>query len=159
MKIKWKVAAPPVGRYRSFEKRGWPTAYYKDGKPAVFVHCKEAYLPADVKAGKCFHFEVSFCHHNHAKAGNSWTLLKASVCCSFKELQDRVQRKLEARPEYAPRPKAPPEAVPARCCANCAWHQRGTVRGFDESFDESRCSKKVAHCASTNVCALFEVKL
>ena len=28
MKIKWEVQSVPTGRYRSFSRRGWPTAYF-----------------------------------------------------------------------------------------------------------------------------------
>ena len=33
MKLIWKVAEAPTGRFRSFDKRGWPSATYetKDG--------------------------------------------------------------------------------------------------------------------------------
>lgn len=54
MKYKWKVDPPPIGRYRSFERRGWPTAYYCDENEscAAWIMCEDKYCPADVKTGK-----------------------------------------------------------------------------------------------------------
>jgi len=39
LKIKWKVAAAPTGRYRSFQHRSWPSAYVGDSQIA-YVVCK-----------------------------------------------------------------------------------------------------------------------
>lgn len=40
--LKWKVDSPPVGRYRSFDVRGWPSAQYtKSGKAAAHVTCQD----------------------------------------------------------------------------------------------------------------------
>lgn len=53
MKVKWKVAEVPTGRYRSFDTRGWPTASYEDGSFAGSIYCtsNEAYVPSRVKTG------------------------------------------------------------------------------------------------------------
>ena len=51
MKIKWHVAAIPTGRYRSFERRGWPSAEYADGRIAAWITCADDYYPPDVRAG------------------------------------------------------------------------------------------------------------
>lgn len=50
-KLFWKVAAHPSGPYASFERRGWPTAYYSNGDPAAILMCEEDYIPANVKKG------------------------------------------------------------------------------------------------------------
>ena len=49
--IKWKVDEEPTGRYRSFDKRGWPNASYKDKEesPAARIRCEDEYIPANVK--------------------------------------------------------------------------------------------------------------
>ena len=36
-KVKWKVASAPTGRYRSFERRGWPGADYEGDIPAASI--------------------------------------------------------------------------------------------------------------------------
>lgn len=74
MKIVWKVTEAPTGRYRSFERRSWPTAYYgsTDGKPAAFLECEDAYVPARVREGAHAPIKVIVLHHNHPEAGKSW---------------------------------------------------------------------------------------
>lgn len=54
MKVKWIVAPKPTGRYRSFEKRGWPHAEYEDGQYAGSIVCTDQtqnYVPSQVKTG------------------------------------------------------------------------------------------------------------
>ncbi len=53
MKYKWRVQPEPTGRYRSFEKRGWPDAHYCDEteSPCADIICEEEYVPRDVKSG------------------------------------------------------------------------------------------------------------
>jgi len=37
-KLVWRVGSEPTGRYRSFEKREWPSATFgKDGDLAVYL--------------------------------------------------------------------------------------------------------------------------
>ena len=52
MKIIWKVAPVPTGRYRSFEERGWPSAEYENQEPAAWISCPgKEYIPSEVKIG------------------------------------------------------------------------------------------------------------
>lgn len=58
VKLKWLVAEPPSGRYRSFEKRAWPTADYAyTDFIAARISCEDPYRQADVKTGD--HSELS----------------------------------------------------------------------------------------------------
>ena len=50
-KIKWRVQPAPTGRYRSFDRRGWPSAEYSDGQLAASIRCEDAYYPAHAKTG------------------------------------------------------------------------------------------------------------
>jgi hypothetical protein len=52
MKYKWKVSSVPTGRYRSFEKRCWPSAEYADGSFAAEIYCEDSYEPWRVKCGE-----------------------------------------------------------------------------------------------------------
>lgn len=53
IKLFWKVSEPPTGRYRSFDVRCWPNAYYgKDGKIAAHITCDDEYRPKNVKSGE-----------------------------------------------------------------------------------------------------------
>ena len=51
VKLKWKVDPAPTGRFRPFQKRSWPYAYYDGDNPAVAIYCVDDYVPADVKSG------------------------------------------------------------------------------------------------------------
>lgn len=51
MKIKWRSQPAPTGRYRSFEKRGWPHAEYENGKIAASIECEDEYIASNVKTG------------------------------------------------------------------------------------------------------------
>lgn len=48
---KWRVAPEPEGRYRAFDKRGWPRANYANGSPcaAIVSTIGEEYVPARVR--------------------------------------------------------------------------------------------------------------
>src|SRR5208282_1286331 len=51
-KIRWKVDSAPTGRYRSFSKRGWPSADYANGDIAAHILCEDEYIPSNIKEGK-----------------------------------------------------------------------------------------------------------
>jgi hypothetical protein len=51
LKYRWKLPPAPTGRYRSFEKRGWPDAMVGDTCIAS-IHCEDNYVPRAVKVGK-----------------------------------------------------------------------------------------------------------
>lgn len=44
-KLKWVVCPAPEGRFRSFEKRGFPSADYENGHSAAKIYCELAYHP------------------------------------------------------------------------------------------------------------------
>lgn len=49
-KLKWQVSSAPTGRYRSFERRGWPMAYAGD-KVIAHMTCEDDYVPKKVREG------------------------------------------------------------------------------------------------------------
>lgn len=112
VKLHWKVDPSPVGKYRSFEKRAWPTAYYgKGGKPAAFIRCEDAYCPADVKEGSHGELTIDIAHHQHPKAGNSWTLMRlARRAKTLDEARSMVAEFIARHPEVHPRPAPAPVA-------------------------------------------------
>ena len=57
IKLKWQVAPAPTGRYRSFEKRGWPSADYETGQPAITLYCDTGYSASAAKSGE--HGEIT----------------------------------------------------------------------------------------------------
>jgi len=50
----WKVGDAPVGRYRSFDHRSWPSAYFdkKHDLAAAYLSCEDSYAPWRVREGK-----------------------------------------------------------------------------------------------------------
>jgi len=51
IKYAWKVQSAPTGRYRSFERRGWPSAETPDGDTIAMLACKDEYTPYRVRTG------------------------------------------------------------------------------------------------------------
>jgi hypothetical protein len=64
MKLKWRVQEVPTGRYRSFQRRGWPNATYPDGKLAASISCEDDYQPHNVKVGKHAPLKVRVCDYS-----------------------------------------------------------------------------------------------
>jgi len=50
VKIKWEVNPAPTGRFRSFQRRGWPVGMLTTNQ-RVLLSCEDDYVPAKVKAG------------------------------------------------------------------------------------------------------------
>lgn len=117
MKLYWKVAEAPTGRYRAFDHRSWPTAYYvtpgvrKDAEvlpPAAFLYCEDSYCPQDVRAGTHKEITIKVLHHQHPEAmgprGSSWkvfTLKKRAA--TLDEAKQLVQDFLDKHPDWHPK--------------------------------------------------------
>lgn len=49
----WKVDPPPVGKYRGFETRAWPSANFKGTERcAAHITCVQEYVPRLIKEAK-----------------------------------------------------------------------------------------------------------
>lgn len=98
MKIKWRVAAAPTGRYRSFDKRGWPMAETADkGEPVFRLDCADAYVPRLVREGK--HAEIEIRVRCGRKETDGW---------QWKRLVKRAATLDEAKAIVAPVYRAEP---------------------------------------------------
>lgn len=64
-KIKWRVDPAPTGRYRSFEKRGWPGADYSTGAAAAQIYSTtgQAYIPSLARTGQHAPLELRVAEH------------------------------------------------------------------------------------------------
>lgn len=108
VRLKWKVGEPPIGRYRSFDKRGWPTAYYADDRPAAHIDCDDAYAPSRVRAGAHGELSVRIAQYHHteaerkAKGAFTWRTLKKKVK-TLAEAKDLAARAIAARPDIRPK--------------------------------------------------------
>lgn len=70
LKIKWVVQPQAVGRYRSFERRGWPVAEYADGTTAGSIRCVDDYVPRVVKNGN--HEPLTLMVADHSQTPFKW---------------------------------------------------------------------------------------
>jgi hypothetical protein len=99
-KLKWRVADRPTGRYRSFERRGWPNADYENGKPAAMLRCQDEYVPKCVKDGDHGLIEIYVADHS----GEQWRWRKAiNRAVTLDYAKSLVRRILEAHPTFVPK--------------------------------------------------------
>lgn len=105
-KIKWKVSEPPSGKYRSFEPRGWPSAYFidKEQNPAGYILCEDEYIPKNVKTGnhRTLALYVADYSKSNAETGRFvWRKAKKyfTTLQEAKEALDRIYKKY---PEILP---------------------------------------------------------
>lgn len=107
MKIKWRVAEAPTGRYRAFQRRGWPAAEWPDGKVAAMLSCEDDYSPARAR-GEVHHAEIRvyIADHSHLTTDGrptfQWKLCKARAR-SLEQAKRIAERMLELYPQFHPR--------------------------------------------------------
>jgi len=106
-KIKWTVGAAPTGKYRSFEKRAWPSADYQDAKESscAMIQCEDRYEPSMAKTGNHKELTVYIADYSAptiaAKGRWTWRALKKR-CTTLQEAKDLVQDFLEKNPTFQP---------------------------------------------------------
>lgn len=102
--IKWRMAPVPTGRYRSFERRGWPVAWYMPaGKPCAFINCEDEYRPSKVRTGEHAQLTIVVCHHQHPERGNSWVRFKLrKTAKTLEEAKRLVYEFCKEHPHFAP---------------------------------------------------------
>jgi hypothetical protein len=101
MKIKWKVSDIPTGRYRSFEKRAWPHAYYNDKNesPMAMILCEDAYIPSEIKEGN--HALLDLYVADHSIKPWKWRKTVRQFK-TLKEAKAGLLRILKSNPELVP---------------------------------------------------------
>ena len=109
IKLKWRVGTVPVGRYRSFEKRAWPSADYADGRPAAYIRCECAYHPRMVRDGSHPPLKVIIADYSNPSnktdnCGFTWITLK-SRCATLAEAKQAVIDILAEYPHLMSNPK------------------------------------------------------
>jgi hypothetical protein len=95
--LKWKVDEAPTGRYRSFQSRGWPSAEYKDGRPAAAIYCEDSYEPANARTGK--HAPLSVRVADHSVTPWKWRTVKQRFA-TLQEAKDGITKLLEQFPKF-----------------------------------------------------------
>lgn len=82
IKLKWKMADAPTGRFKSFHKRGWPSAT-KHGTdiPMASIECEDSYTADKAKSGEHAELIVRIADWtpptDKTKARWQWRTLKA----------------------------------------------------------------------------------
>lgn len=97
MKYKWKVQPAPTGRYRSFEKRGWPTADYENGRVAASIECEDDYRPQNAKEGK--HSLLTVRIADHSTKPFTWKKITKRFA-TLQEAKDAVDEIFKKYPEF-----------------------------------------------------------
>ena len=108
MKLKWQVAPKPTGAFRSFERRGWPSATW-NGYAAVQLTCDEEYVPSIARLCKHLEITIMVAQHNIREKEPEgpafrWRTLKkrASSLDEAKEMaEDFLNRNLYFMPKEA----------------------------------------------------------
>ena len=93
-KLKWRVSPAPTGRYRSFERRGWPSADLGE-RSMVTLYCEDEYVPADIRSGNHGPIKVHVANRHTDRPQFTWRTLKqrATTLAEAKELaQDFFDR-------------------------------------------------------------------
>lgn len=110
MKLIWRVAPAPTGRYRVFQKRGWPSADWPNGQCAVMLSCEDAYSPARAR-GEVPHEEIRVyvADHSHlttdGRPNFQWKLCKVRAR-SLEQAKRVAERVLELYPQFHPRDRS-----------------------------------------------------
>lgn len=98
MKLKWKAAEAPTGPYRAFQRRAWPMAYLKDGRPAFMLTCPDAYVPGLVREGKHGPLTIRVASYHKQAVGFTWLRFERTAE-SLAEAKERCQRYADKHPE------------------------------------------------------------
>lgn len=111
MKIYWKVSEKPTGRYRSFDSRSWPIAWW--GKPelarsqvAAVLLCEDEYVPRAVREGKHAPISITVVHYNHPdvpNGGKRFRLKKQAA--TLDEAKQMVQAFYDSHSDWLPKEK------------------------------------------------------
>lgn len=103
IKLTWRVAPPPTGQWASFQRRGWPTAYYQDehASPAAHITCADDYVPSLVESGKHAELTVYVADWHSSPNGFEWRKLKKR-CSTLVEAKNTALMAIRAHPAIWP---------------------------------------------------------
>jgi hypothetical protein len=109
LKYRWKVAPPPTGRYRSFDKRSWPRAFYNNQRESIAgaIYSEDAYDPRNVKEGK--HAPLIVRIADHSVTPWKWWQLKGTFP-TLDAAKQAFASVLAKNPQLQPKPE--PAATP-----------------------------------------------
>lgn len=106
MKYQWKVDPPPVGQYKSFSRRGWPTAEYEDGQPAAWMTCEDEYRPACVVVGNHKPITVYIADYSQPDGNCPWKRRRLrDTFATVHGAKEAFAMLMKSRPETQPKEK------------------------------------------------------
>jgi len=105
-KLKWKVQPVPTGRWRSFEKRGWPWAdFHGTDLCAARIDCEDSYHPRNASAGLHSPLIVYVAKYNrdrsNGQAAFDWMRVKRPFSC-IKEAKEAATEVIRKNPWLLP---------------------------------------------------------
>ena len=69
--LKWQTQPAPTGRYKAFDKRGWPHADFNGTEfTAAAIYCDDDYRPSNAKLGH--HAPLTVRVADYRADGKSW---------------------------------------------------------------------------------------
>ena len=97
-KLRWTVQAAPAGNYRSFFRRGWPSATL--GETMAFtVSCEDEYVPSRVRTGDHKELTLRIADHRKADGSFDWRSFKTKFA-TMDELKAHAQQFADTHPEF-----------------------------------------------------------
>lgn len=104
MKYKWKVQPETTGRYRSFDTREWPDAFYTDKGESMCasIQCADEYRPCDVKTGN--HAPLTLRIADHSRVPWKWVGAKRTFA-TLAEAKEALKSILKDNSQLMPKEK------------------------------------------------------
>lgn len=93
IKLTWRVAPEPTGRYRSFMRRAWPSAEYKNEACAAYMSHEESYEPSSHKNATDLVIKLhvaQWTQNEGGKWGFKWRILNKRAA-SIKEAKQIIE--------------------------------------------------------------------
>ena len=102
--LTWKVEPAPTGLYKSFEKRGWPSAFFKNsGRAAAIISADCPYVSSKQLPTSPLKVRIAFYHSPEerilGKGAWTWRTLKAEFS-TLDEAKAAAEKFLKNHPEY-----------------------------------------------------------
>ena len=101
LKLKWRVQPQTTGRYKSFQRRGWPSADYHNGECAASLSCSDEYYPSEVKTGNHHPITIRIAFYN-VERGFDWKTLTAKGT-TLKEAKQIAEDFINKYPQIQPK--------------------------------------------------------
>lgn len=98
---KWKVDPEPTGRFRGFENRRWPSAFYMNERENLCgdIQCSDDYSPSRAKSGLHTPLTVRVC--DHSVTPYKWRKLKGEFA-TLDQAKMALEKVMQTYPALMP---------------------------------------------------------